>query len=59
LVAAVLAGAGTATAFEAGFTATDLALTLAAGLMAGLAAVLAETVFLGLVGLADGFFAGI
>jgi hypothetical protein len=52
-----LAGGRAATVFDAGLTAADLALT--AGFTAGLAVVLAETVFLGRVGLADGFFAGI
>ena len=57
--AGVLAGARAATAFDAGLTGADLALALTAGFTASLAVVLAETVFLGLVGFTDGFFAGI
>jgi hypothetical protein len=55
----VLAGDRAATAFDAGFTGADLTLALTADFTAGLAVVLAETVFLGLVGFTDGFFAGI
>ena len=57
LAGALTTAALTADALDAGFA--GAAFALLASFAAGLAVVLAETVFLGLVGLADGFFAGI